>query len=115
LNLPKLTQLRETITKNGKSGDNKAQRDAIAAIEQTATWLSKLPLSIDQQKDRITLSLGFGEGEPIIVGLPNEPRIRNELDKELITYARTLQVPFREGVTVDSLTKEFLKKDRKTP
>jgi hypothetical protein len=111
LKLPALERLHQEIATSGQgpgSADRGAQRDAIAAIERNAIWLSQLPLSIDQRKDRLTLSLGFGDGESITMGLPNEPRTRNELDKELVAHARKLKVPFREGITVDSLIADFL-------
>ena len=49
------------------------------------------------------------EGEPIIVRMPREPRERRRFEKELITHARTLKVPFREKITSESLIAEFLK------
>jgi hypothetical protein len=83
--------------------------DAKEEFERNAAWLSELPLSIDQRKDRMTLSVGVGDAEPIIVRMLKERRTQNTLDKELVATARTLKVPFRERLTVDTLIAEFVK------
>jgi hypothetical protein len=87
----------------------KALRESIDAIERDAEWLSQLPLSFDLRKDRITLSLGLGDGEPIIVKTPLERQEKRLFEKELTAYARTLGVPFQEEVKSESLIADFLK------
>jgi hypothetical protein len=112
LQLRTLENLRKEVAKveeANATAETKALRKSIDHIERDAEWLSQLPLSFDLRKDRMTLSLGFGEGEPIIVKTPNESQEKRLFEKELIAHARTLGVPFQEEITSESLIAEFLK------
>jgi hypothetical protein len=73
-------------------------------------FLGDLPLSFDQRKDRFTVSLGLGEGEPIRLAPPTEVRpapVPGEAD--LIAHARKLKVPFKAGLTTEKVIADFLK------
>jgi hypothetical protein len=112
LQLRTLENLRKELAKPeaaDATAGTKAPRESIDRIERDAEWLSQLPLSIDLRKDRITLSLGLGDGEPIILKTPHESREKRLFEKELIAHARTLSVPFQEELTSESLIAEFLK------
>lgn len=94
----------------GKPAPNlQAVRAKLADLERDFTLLSELPLGIDQRKDRLTVSLGFGDGQPITIPLPASPREPQPIDKDLAAFARTLKIEFRKGVTSDGLIAEFLK------
>jgi hypothetical protein len=74
---------------------------------QLAMWVDN-PFSFDQRKDRITWSLGLGDGEPIrLVGGVDPPATRH--DAEIIAHARKLAVPFKKDLTAEGLVAEFLK------
>jgi hypothetical protein len=72
-------------------------------------YLTDQPLSFDQRKDRITFSLGYGDGEPIRYDLDSDNTAPPHYVRELIDHARTLKVPFHKGVTREGLVQEFLK------
>jgi hypothetical protein len=92
-----------------------AIRDKLKSMELGQAWLSDLPVSIDLRKDRATLSLGFGDGEPfmLISPPPDKPKEFTERDKGLAAYAKTLKAEFRKDVTTDALIAEFLKEVKK--
>jgi hypothetical protein len=109
LQIPHLEELHKALT----NGEDDRALTRIADIQQNAAWLSQLPLSFDVRKDWMTLMLGFGEGEPIYLKLPENTGLLARRDKELTAHARTLKVPFRENETVESIAAEFLKEAQK--
>jgi hypothetical protein len=84
-------------------------REQVERLKTNASFLADNPWSFDQRRDRVIISLGVGDGEPIRVDLPATPRDASKVDGELTDYARTLPVKFRKGVTLDSLIEEFRK------
>jgi hypothetical protein len=72
-----------------------------------------LPWSFDHRRNRITVSLGYGDGEPIRYDLDSEDQTTPQFEKELIDHARTVKAPFQKGVTREGLVEEFLKAQRK--
>jgi hypothetical protein len=109
LQVPQLEELHKVL----KKGEDESALTRLAEIQQNAAWLSQLPLSFDVRKDRMILSLGFGEGEPIYLRMPENPGLPARRDKELTAHAKTLKVQFRENETVESIVAEFLKEAQK--
>jgi hypothetical protein len=76
--------------------------------------LSDMPWSLDQRADRLTLSLGYGGGEPIRVAprpFPSPPA--SGLDKDLRAFARRLEILFRERVEVETVVEKFLRETQR--
>jgi hypothetical protein len=71
--------------------------------------LGDFPLSFDQRKDRFTVSLGLGDGEPICAGGTGAGPALAAGEADLIAHARALNVPFKSGVTAEKLIADFLK------
>jgi hypothetical protein len=95
---PKLEEVRAAVRAYG------ADRQALI------DYLAALPLSFEQRKDRFTVSLGLGEGEPIRLATPTEvgpAPVPGEAD--LIAHARKLKVPFQAGLTTEKVIADFLK------
>jgi hypothetical protein len=68
------------------------------------------------RKDGVVISLGLGDGEPLVVVAPSGAAgEKRKLEEELIAHARTLKAPFKEGVTAEGLIAEFLKEAAKKP
>jgi len=85
-------------------------RDRIEGVKSVASIVADNQWSFDQRRDRVIVSLGVGDGEPLRVDLPYAPKEkRTKVDDDLADYARTLSVKFRKDVTVDSLIEEFRK------
>lgn len=72
-----------------------------------------LPWSLDHRRDRITVSLGYGDGEPIRYDLDSDDPAPPHYEKELIDHARTVKVPFKGDVTREGLVEKFLEAQRK--
>jgi hypothetical protein len=85
-------------------------RQQLEQLKSTLSFWADNPWSFDQRRDRVVVSLGVGDGEPIRLDCPpNTPREATKFDAALADHAKTLPVKFREGVTVDSLIEEFAK------
>jgi hypothetical protein len=85
-------------------------RQQVEELKAGASFLADNPFSFDQRRDRVIISLGVGDGEPIRLEMPTkQPREASKVDGELTDYARTLKVKFRKGVTTESLIEEFRK------
>ena len=78
-------------------------------MNRDTEWLTQLPLSFELRKGRMTVSLAFGDGEPIVVKTQDESGENRRFEKELTAHARSLKVPFREKVAVETIIAEFLK------
>ena len=61
------------------------------------TMLSNTPLSIDQRRDRLTLALGVGDGEPMRVDCDYGPHEVQDFDAQLIEYAGNLSGKLEKG------------------
>jgi hypothetical protein len=87
-----------------------ALADAIAGHRTQLANLCDMPWSFDQRVDRFTISIGYGDGQPIRYS-PRRVAFRpvSDLDKQLFGYARKLKVPFTENQDVDRLVSQFLK------
>jgi hypothetical protein len=94
------TYLRDELTKS------------LRLHKMIASFLSDAPLSFDQKKDRVIVSLGFGDDQPVRVVCPvdENPDIKPGQDAALIAHARTLKVPFKEGRNTEAVIADFLKK-----
>jgi hypothetical protein len=103
-----------TIVNNRK--DNRDKLPLKGQIEATLkdfdtleTFFTETPLSVDQRRDRITLAIGVGVGEPLRVTSPYRSNEPGNKSAALQAHARTLSVPFQEGATPDGLIAAFLK------
>jgi hypothetical protein len=86
-------------------------RDSLLALELVATFFSEVPFSVDQRHDRVVLAVGVGDGQPIRIPAPFDESVpkKGAQDEELIKFARTLKVPFKEGMTAEGAVADFLK------
>jgi hypothetical protein len=84
-------------------------RQSLQALDRLATFVSETPWSLDQRRDRLTLSLGYGAGEPIRFTSPYFPREPGTREAELIKYVKTLDVPFEKDASTESVIADFLK------
>jgi hypothetical protein len=65
------------------------------------------PLSFQHSRDRFTISLGVGDGEPVHVALPPGKSLKR--DTEIATLAEELKVPFRGSLETAALVNDFVK------
>src|SRR5262249_29211712 len=86
----------------------KAMGEAVGRIGRNAEWLRQLPLSFALRQDRMTLAPRFGDGGPMLLTTLKQSQERRPFDKEVTAHAQTLEVPFRDNVTVETLIAEFL-------
>jgi hypothetical protein len=84
-------------------------RKALEGFDDLAAFLSDVPLSLDQRTDRITISLGYGEGQPIQFVFPYDSRKPLHKTAELVSFAQTLGVEFKKDMTADRLIIDFRK------
>jgi hypothetical protein len=121
LGADELAGLRDAASaRPGKKGTDEPPREptlaeVMAAVRSYCTGrqllielVSDFPLSFDQRKDRITVSLGLGDGEPILGGSTGAGPALAAGEADLIAHARTLNVPFKSGVTAEKLIADFL-------
>lgn len=73
-----------------------------------ALLLGETPWSFEQRKDRVVVSLGLGEGAPLIVPTHDQPHDWRQTDEEFERHALSLGKPFREDATTDGLIAEFV-------
>jgi hypothetical protein len=88
-------------------------REQLAAhlkdFEALETFFAETPLSVDQRRDRITIAVGVGAGEPLRITSPYHSQEPGNKAADLLAYARTLNVPFQEGATPEALIGAFMK------
>jgi hypothetical protein len=105
-----LKQLEPAAPEKPGAPSKEAQaRTQLEQMRSRGSLAADNPWSFDQRRDRVIVSLGVGDGEPVRVDFPATPREASKVDGELSDYARTLPVKFRKGVTLDSLIEEFRK------
>lgn len=90
--------------------------DAVATLKQNqpqwerlAAFLGDVPLSVEQHKDRLILSLGLGENEPIRLYSPYLGRSKGPVEP-LLEHAKKSKVEQIKNGKVEGLTEEFIKK-----
>jgi hypothetical protein len=89
------------------TGVERIKHNSLKGDEGFVRWLLDNPVSFEQRRDRFTVALGVGDGEPIrYVEKRGNPV---GADADLIAHARTLKVPFKTGLTARGLIDEFLK------
>jgi hypothetical protein len=71
------------------------------------TWFSQTPWSIDEGRDRLTISVGAGDWEPFRLSLAGTPKKKSKFQDDLVKYAKSLGVPFMENVTTETLIADF--------
>jgi hypothetical protein len=82
-------------------------------LEALVKFLADTPISIDQRRDRLTFSLGVGQGDPLHLNIAydqDKPRKPNKYEAQLLEHARSLRVEFKQNVTAEALIADFLKK-----
>jgi hypothetical protein len=86
-------------------------RQQVEQLKLAASFWADNPWSFDQRRDRVVVSLGVGDGEPIRLDCPpTNPREPTTFDAALADYAKTLPVKFRKDViTVEAIIEEFAK------
>jgi hypothetical protein len=95
----------EPLTKDAIRGRIKLLNDGIDFLAETA-W------SIDQRPDRLTISIGAGQGEPLRMILDNHnPHVPRKQEADLIAHAQSIKVEFEPKQTTELLIAEFLKKN----
>ena len=109
--VPPLSKKIESVTapKDPASAKLEVVRKILSGIDDSARYLSEIPLSIDQRRDNLTISLGYGDGEPIRFPFPLDKTNDSSQAGELTKYARTLGVEFRADLTVNKLIADFEK------
>ncbi|HKI36871.1 MAG TPA: hypothetical protein VKA46_33775 [Gemmataceae bacterium] len=90
-------------------GKPREPRVVVEQLHARASLWADNPWSFEQRHDRVTVSLGVGDGEPLRLELPARPHAATTVDAALAEHARTLKVKFRKDVTVESLIEEFAK------
>jgi hypothetical protein len=98
----------------GTSADLKRESFSKEKIEFYC-WAVKLitdsQLSIDQRKDCITFSLGFGDGEPIRANCDHGPQPEHPHDAKLLEYAKSLAGELKKD-NGEKIISDFIKKHR---
>jgi hypothetical protein len=116
--IPQLTDIpipgtRPTATDAKSRAANVRNKEAYAREVQEAklqqvnfllSLLSEAPLSVDQRRDRMTVAVGVGDGEPMRIIVDHVVKPSQDKDEELIAYARKLvgrleQHPADERIT----------------
>src|SRR5215471_10378473 len=85
LQLPELAKLLQEATNGKQAGEAAASialRESIRKMNRDTKWLTQLPLSFELRKGRMTVSLGFGDGEPIVVKTQDESGENRRFEKE---------------------------------
>jgi hypothetical protein len=88
-------------------GARRFKRMIFKTDETVVSWLCDNPLSFEHRRNRFTVALGAGDGEPIRYidaqkgNFPTNP--------ELLAHARKLKVPFRADITAEGLITGFTK------
>jgi hypothetical protein len=91
-------------------------RSGLRNFEHLARILAANPVSVEQRKNQVTVALGLGEGEPIrLLSLFTPPQPVRPIEKDLIAYARTLDVPFLKEASADRILADFLKEAGRKP
>jgi hypothetical protein len=86
-------------------------RGMIPTLERVRDALATLPWSVDQRKDRITFSLGVGDGEPLRVPSPYSPSMKGRTEP-LVEHAKEMKLGLVKDATAESVIADFLKKNR---
>jgi hypothetical protein len=83
-------------------------------LDSVIRFISEIPISIDQTRDRMTLAVGEGQGLPLRLNFAHdspEPGRMRKFEPELTEHARSLKVGFAENQTTEALIAGFLKKN----
>lgn len=78
-------------------------------LEPLLKFLAEVPISLDQRKNQVTVSLGVGEGEPFTLLFGDKEKPVRHFEKELRDHARSLRPEFLKDATTEGLIAEFLK------
>lgn len=95
------------LRKQGNTNDQ--WKNEWANLERLLTFAAENPWSLDVRSKQVTLALGYGAGEPILLVAPGTPRPRAAANVQagLTTHARTLGAPLRDGVTLETILADF--------
>jgi len=112
--LNQFTQLELPVPPNAKEKAAPAQPSQqelqwkIDDLRYMLRFLSETALSIDHRRDRITIAVGVGDGEPIRLPCEYIPIPPQPSDGALLDYARTLQKRMTKDANIEELIREFL-------
>ncbi len=110
----------ENLKKKIQAIRNKKQDDPglsslgsfVEILNLLGTFLIENDWSLDQRKDKVTLSFGVGGDEPIPLVIPvvDVPPPSGDLQKQLVGYSRKIGATWDNEATVAGLLMEFRKK-----
>jgi len=97
---------------NGKAAPAPPSQQELQAIIDDLRFmlrfLNETAVSIDHRRDRMTISVGVGDGEPIRLPFEYKPIPPQASDGDLLDYARTLQKKMAKDANLEELIREFL-------
>jgi hypothetical protein len=102
---------------------SKAPKPAVVSREQlqekldemklAVAFLTETPLSVDHRHDRLSLSVGLGNGEPVRLnidyGYDKNWKKSGKSDNDIVAHARTLTDRLDRDVTTETLVTNFLR------
>jgi hypothetical protein len=78
-------------------------------IERLADFLAQTPFSIEQRRDRLIISLGLGDNEPIRFFSPYKGQPEG-IREPILEHAKASKVEMLKDATTESVIADFLKK-----
>jgi hypothetical protein len=104
-------QLRFTLPITAADAKRLKNEFAASNDEFTKALLKENSVTIGADDAGFHVTLGEGGGKPIRYTVPHPPSFPS-FRKEITEYARTLKVPFKDGLTTEKVIAEFLKGGR---
>ncbi len=86
--------------------------EKLPEAERIAAFLAEAPWSVERRKDKLTVSLGLGDAEPLRFFSPYMPPKKGRT-APLVEHAKTLKVEILRDTSTELLITEFLKKNAK--
>jgi hypothetical protein len=80
-------------------------RNRIEDYLSVAKFLEETPFGFDHSHDRMTLTFGLGNAEPLMFTTQNNKKLRNDI--EVQKWAESLNVPFRKDLKTEKLIEHF--------
>lgn len=84
-------------------------RDLMRGLDHLAAFVAETPWSVTQRKQRLTVSLGLGEGVPVRCFSPYTS-IKKGPHEALLEHAKKSKVEMLKDATTESVVADFLKK-----
>jgi hypothetical protein len=80
-------------------------RERLEDVVDLAKFFEETPFGFDHGHDRVTFTFGLGNGEPMTLTTQGSKSLKHE--KEILQWAKSLQVPFRDEVDAEKLIEQF--------